>query len=270
MVGRSANDFPPLSSHHPAAHSGPGQVRLKSAAEINAIRLAGQINHRLLEMVSERLQPGMTTGQIDQWIYDLTVAEGGRPATLGYKGFTKSCCISPNEVVCHGIPGSRILQEGDIVNVDVSTVLGGYFGDSSRMFFIGEVRPEARKLVEVTRECLDLGIAQVKPGNFVGDIGSAIQAHAEQHGYSVVRDFAGHGIGQAFHEEPDIPHYGTRGEGPPLLPGMVFTIEPMINAGDWMVAVLADGWTAITCDGSLSAQYEHTVAVTPDGVEILT
>jgi len=179
-------------------------------------------------------------------------------------------CTSVNEVVCHGIPGDRVLMEGDIVNVDISPILDGYFGDSSRMYMVGKVSPEAAKLVSVTRECLELGIRQVHPGGFLGDIGQAIQAHAESNGFSVVRDFVGHGVGIKFHEEPQVPHFGRRGTGHPLLPGMVFTIEPMINAGAYPTKILEDGWTAITRDGSLSAQFEHTVHVTETGVEILT
>ncbi len=179
-------------------------------------------------------------------------------------------CTSINEVVCHGIPGDRALVEGDIVNVDVTSILDDFYGDASRMYAVGEIGAEAARLVRVTRECLELGIAQVRPGGRLGDIGAAIEAHAREHGYSVVRTFGGHGIGRGFHEEPFVPHYGRAGTGDPLVPGMVFTIEPMINQGTWRVKMLPDGWTAVTADGKLSAQWEHTVAVVAGGVDVLT
>ncbi|MCZ6533777.1 MAG: methionyl aminopeptidase [SAR324 cluster bacterium] len=243
---------------------------IKSKAQIEGIRKAGRLNKRILDMLEERIREGVTTIQIDQWVHELTVANNGVPAPLNYKQFPKSVCTSVNEVVCHGIPEKRKLLSGDIMNVDVTSILQGYYGDSSRMFMIGEVSPEARKLVQVTKECLEIGIAQVKPGGFVGDIGSAIQDYAEQRGYSVVRDFVGHGTGLRFHEDPQIPHFGQKGKGHPFLPGMVFTIEPMINAGHYATTILKDGWTAVTRDGSLSAQWEHTLAVTSDGVDVLT
>jgi len=259
----------------PAARAVPrsrmvSNIPIMDASQIEGIRRAGLVNREMLDMLSERIEAGITTEQIDQWVHEHTLSVGGRPATLGYKGYPKSTCTSVNEVVCHGIPGERLLADGDIVNVDVTTILNGFYGDSSRMFLVGNVNAEARKLVEVTRECLELGIAQVKPGNTIGDIGAAIQAHAEGHGFSVVRDFVGHGIGQKFHQEPQVPHFGRKGQGEPLLPGMVFTIEPMINQGDWRVKILDDDWTAVTRDGSLSAQFEHTVVVTTDGVDVLT
>lgn len=243
---------------------------IKTKAQIEGIRKAGRLNAEILDMLAERIAEGVTTEQVDQWVHEFTVARGAVPAPLNYKGYPKSVCTSINEVVCHGIPETRALVGGDIVNVDVTSVLDGFFGDSSRMYMIGEVSRQARELVRVTKECLEVGIAQVRPGAFVGDIGHAIQQHAEPLGYSVVREFVGHGTGVKFHEEPQIPHFGRKGEGYPLLPGMVFTIEPMINVGDWPVKILADRWTAITRDGSLSAQWEHTVAVTGDGVDVLT
>ena len=245
-------------------------VRLKTAREIELMRESCRLAVETLQAVAEILRPGLTTDAIDSFVHEHTVAQGAIPAPLNYKGFPKSVCTSINEVVCHGIPGDLVLADGDIVNVDVTTILDGYFGDSSRMFLIGNVSDEARRLVDVTRECLELGIAQVRPGNTLGDVGAAIQAHAEGHGYSVVRDFVGHGIGQKFHQEPQVPHFGRKGQGQPLLPGMVFTIEPMINQGDWRVKILEDDWTAVTRDGSLSAQFEHTVVVTSDGVDVLT
>ncbi len=264
------------------AHPGMGDPRLhrrdgtliKTAVQIEGIRQACQLTCRILDMLQPRIVPGITTEQINQWVHDATLAAGAIPAPLNYPGpvrpFPKSVCTSINEVVCHGIPDGTMLHEGDIINVDVTSVLNGYFGDASRMYLLGEVSPQARKLVEVTRECLALGIDQVRPGGTVGDIGQAIQAHAESNGFSVVRDFVGHGVGLRFHEEPQIPHFGQRGRGPQLQPGMVFTIEPMINAGDWRVRILPDGWTAVTRDRSLSAQFEHTVEVTSTGVQVLS
>lgn len=254
---------------HVEAGAGSG-IRIKTPEQIAGIRRACRLTREILDLVASRIREGVTTEEIDRWVHQATVEAGARPAPLGYKGFPKSVCTSINEVVCHGIPGPRELAGGDIVNVDVTPVLDGYYGDASRMFLIGEVSEEARRLVEVTRECLERGIATVRPGGRAGDIGEAIQTHAEAHGYSVVRKFTGHGIGLAFHEEPQIFHFGRRGTGPELRAGMTFTIEPMINAGDWRVEILDDGWTAVTADGSLSAQWEHTVLVTGDGVEVLT
>jgi len=246
------------------------QILLKSEGQIAGIRSAGQLTSQILDMLGPRISPGITTQQIDDWVHEYTLDHGAIPATLHYRGYPKSCCTSLNEVICHGIPGPRVLQEGDILNVDVTSILDGYYGDASRMWLIGEVSDEARRLSEVTRECMERGIAQVKPGNRLGDIGHAIQEHAEAHGYSVVRRFVGHGIGVRFHEPPDVFHYGRAGTGVRLVPNMVFTIEPMINAGGPELYVLDDGWTAVTADGSLSAQWEHTVCVTEDGVEVLT
>ena len=243
---------------------------IKTPAQIEGIRRSCVATKRILDMLEGRIVPGVTTDTINTWVHEATLAAGAKPAPLNYRGFPKSVCTSINEVVCHGIPDGTVLKNGDIINVDVTCILDGYYGDASRMYLVGDVSPDAKRLVQVTRECLDLGIKQVRPGGFVGDIGQAIQAHAESSGFSVVRDFVGHGVGIRFHEEPQIPHFGSRGRGHPLLPGMVFTIEPMINAGDWKVEILDDGWTAVTVDGSLSAQFEHTVTVTPTGVEILT
>ena len=249
---------------------GKNSTLIKTPAQIEGIRLSCQATRRILDLLEGRLVPGVTTEEINTWVHEATLKEGAIAAPLNYRGFPKSVCTSINAVVCHGIPDPTALREGDIINVDVTCILDGYYGDASRTYEVGTVAPEARRLVRVTRECLDLGIKQVRPGGFVGDIGQAIQAHAEAAGFSVVRDFVGHGVGIRFHEEPQIPHFGTRGRGHPLLPGMVFTIEPMINAGDWRVKILDDGWTAVTTDGSLSAQFEHTVEVTPTGVEILS
>lgn len=264
--GQTARSWTPTGAGQRKAHS----TLIKTKAQIEGIRRAGRLNCEILDMLEEKVREGVTSEEIDRWVYDLTLSRGAVPATLNYKGYTKSTCISVNEVVCHGIPDGRVLRAGDIVNVDVSSRLDGFFGDSSRMFLIGDVGSDAKRLVEATAKCLELGIAQVKPGNFVGDIGFAIQSHATKEGFSVVRDFVGHGTGVQFHEEPQIPHFGQKGKGHPLLPGMVFTIEPMINQGRYAVEILADGWTAVTKDRSLSAQFEHTVLVTPGGVEIMT
>lgn len=245
-------------------------IALKTGEEIAGIRRAGQLTKSLLDGLDDVVRPGVTTGEIDLWVHERMVAAGGRPATLGYKGYTKSTCTSINEVVCHGIPGERVLVEGDIVNVDVTSILDGFFGDASRMYRVGRVSEEAARLVDVTRQALELGIAQVRPGGRLGDVGAAIERHARAHGFSVVKNFGGHGIGRVFHEEPFVPHFGKAGTGVPLVPGMVFTIEPMLNQGTWKVRVLDDGWTAVTGDGKLSAQWEHTVAVVDDGVDVLT
>jgi methionyl aminopeptidase len=246
------------------------QILIKSEEQIAGIRRAGQLTREILDMLGPRISPGITTQQIDDWVHEYTLDHGATPATLNYRGYPKSCCTSLNEVICHGIPGPRVLQEGDILNVDITSILDGYYGDSSRMWLIGEVSDEARRLSDVTRECMERGIAQVKPDNRLGDIGHAIQEHAEAHGYSVVRRFVGHGTGVRFHEPPDVFHYGRAGTGVRLVPNMVFTIEPMINAGGHELYVLDDNWTAVTADGSLSAQWEHTVRVTNGGVEVLT
>jgi len=262
--------FPNPFRRSPSRTKRPKPPRLKTPEQIEGIRRAGRLAKAILEMLEERIAPGVTTQDIDDWAVEMSRQAGAASAPLGYRGFPKSVCTSVNEVVCHGIPGPQELREGDIVNVDVTPVLDGFYGDSNRMYLVGEVNEEARRLVEVTRECLERGIRAVRPGGRVGDIGYAIQTHAEAHGYSVVRQFGGHGVGLQFHEEPHIPHYGKRGTGQLLQPGMVFTIEPMINQGNWRVRVLPDGWTAMTVDGRLSAQFEHTVAVTEDGVDVLT
>ncbi len=246
------------------------RIELKSQEQIEGIRRAGQLTREILTRLEGIADVGVTTGEIDQWVYDFTLKRGARPATLGYKGYPKSCCTSINEVVCHGIPSDRKLLSGDIINIDVTSILDGFYGDASCMYLIGDVSEEARHLVEITKQCLDLGIATVRPEGHIGDIGHAIQTHAEAHGYSVVRQFVGHGIGTKFHESVQVPHFGKPGDGPMMVPGMVFTIEPMINAGRYGVKILDDDWTAITRDGSLSAQWEHTIAVTETGVDILT
>lgn len=249
----------------------PSHELIKNEEDIKWIKKAAKINNAVLDLVGEKIQEGMTTAQIDQLVYDYTVSHGGIPACLGYEGFPKSCCVSINDEVCHGIPDEAvILMDGDIVNVDCTTIVHGHFADASRMYCIGNVSDEAKRLVEVTRECLEEGIKAVRPWGHVGDIGAAIQEHAHKNGYSVVVDFCGHGVGNAFHEDPYVHHVGIRGTGMVLAPGMVFTIEPMINEGKSSLFIDADnGWTAYTEDGSLSAQWENTMVVTDKGVEIL-
>ncbi|MCP6761096.1 MAG: type I methionyl aminopeptidase [Fischerella sp. CENA71] len=246
-------------------------IVILSQRELEKMRQAGHLAAELLDHLEPMVKPGVNTLEINDEAERWTQAHGAKSAPLGYKGYPKSICTSINEVVCHGIPSAKqILKDGDIINIDVTLIVDGYHGDTSKTFFVGTPSPVAKKLVEVTKECRDRGIAEVKPGARIGDIGAAIQEYAESQGFSVVRDFVGHGISNIFHTAPDIPHYGTRGKGRVLRPGMVFTIEPMINEGTWEVEVLSDGWTALTRDRKLSAQFEHTVAVTEDGVEILT
>lgn len=255
-----------------SGHLVPKRKLIKTAEQIEGIRRSGVINTGALDLVAKEIKAGMTTAVIDKLVYDYTLSHGAVPAPLNYEGFPKSVCTSVNEVVCHGIPSEKkILREGDIINVDVSTILDGYFSDASRMFMIGEVSPDKRKLVTVTRECLEIGMQAAKPFGFVGDIGNAIQKHAEKNGFSVVRDLCGHGVGLAFHEAPDIMHFGKKGTGMLLVPGMVFTIEPMINMGHYNVFLDdADDWTVLTRDGLPSAQWEHTFVMTDAGLEILT
>lgn len=255
------------------------QICLLSRREIDKMRRAGCLAAQLLDHLATMVKPGVSTLEINDEAERWTLAHGAKSAPLGYPhgaksgypNFPKSICTSVNEVICHGIPSAKqILKEGDIINIDVTPIVDSYHGDTSKTFFVGTPSPTAKKLVEVTEECLRRGIAAVKPGGRIGDIGAAIQEYAEANGFSVVRDFVGHGISHIFHTAPQIPHYGTRGKGKRLKPGMVFTIEPMINEGTWEAVVLEDGWTAVTKDGKLSAQFEHTIAVSKDGVEILT
>ncbi|MCQ2232528.1 MAG: type I methionyl aminopeptidase [Paludibacteraceae bacterium] len=250
----------------------PSRKLIKTPEQIEGIRRSGLVNTGVLDLVEREIKAGMSTEDIDKLVYDYTTAHGAIPAPLNYEGFPKSVCTSINEVVCHGIPNPRtILKEGDIINVDVSTILDGYYSDASRMFCIGEVSPEKKRLVDVTKECLEIGMAAAKPYGFVGDIGAAVEKHAKANGYSVVRDLSGHGVGLAFHEEPQVDHFGKPGTGMLLVPGMVFTIEPMINMGKYPVSFSRiDGWTVTTRDGLPSAQWEHTFLMTEDGLEILT
>ncbi len=247
-----------------------GQIKLHGAAAFEAMRKAGWLAAEALDLLTERVKPGVTTAALDDFVFQFAMDHKAYPAPLGYRGFRKSICTSINHVVCHGIPDNKPLRDGDIVNIDVTFILDGWHGDSSRMYLVGEAPRRAQRLVAVTYESLMRGIAAVRPGATTGDIGAAIQQYAEAERCSVVRDFCGHGLGQLFHDEPNILHYGRKGEGAPLKPGMFFTIEPMINLGRAAVKVLPDGWTAVTRDRSLSAQFEHTVGVTETGVEIFT
>ncbi|MEL6319912.1 MAG: type I methionyl aminopeptidase [Cyanobacteria bacterium J06626_14] len=247
------------------------RITLLSTREIDKMRQAGQLAARLLAHLEPMVKPGVTTLELNDEAERWTQSHGATSAPLGYHGFPKSICTSVNAVVCHGIPNDKqTLKDGDIINIDVTPILDGYHGDTSRTFFVGTPSPDAKRLVEATEECMMRGIGEVKPGARIGDIGAAIQDYAESLGFSVVRDFVGHGVGRIFHTAPQIPHYGTRGKGKKLRSGMVFTIEPMINEGTWEVEVMDDGWTAFTKDRKLSAQFEHTIAVTSNGVEILT
>lgn len=249
----------------------PDGIELHDAVDFEGMRKAGQLAAATLDMITAHVLPGVTTEELDRLCHDYTLKHNAVPAPLNYKGFPKSICTSINHVVCHGIPGDRKLKEGDIVNIDVTCILDGWHGDTSRMFLVGDKIPvKARKLVDVTYDCMMAGIEAVRPGATLGDIGHAIQTIADSHRYGVVRDFCGHGLGRVFHAPPSIMHIGEPATGARLEPGMFFTIEPMINAGHWATKILPDGWTAVTKDRSLSAQFEHTLAVTDDGFEIFT
>ncbi len=247
-----------------------GHIKLYNSADFDGMRAASQLTARALDHIAGMVKPGLTTQEIDDFVFQFGMDNNAVPATLNYRGYTKSCCTSINHVVCHGIPDNKPLKNGDIINVDVTYILDGWHGDSSRMYNVGTVKRAAERLVEVTYESLLRGIAEVKPGNFTGDIGAAIQDYAESERCGVVRDFCGHGVGRLFHDAPNILHYGRRGEGVEMKAGMIFTIEPMINLGRPHVKVKSDGWTAITRDRSLSAQFEHSVGVTEEGCEIFT
>ena len=247
-----------------------GAIKLHGPAGFEGMRRAGRLGAEILDALVPHVVPGVATAELDDIVREMTVAAGGVPATLGYRGYTHSCCISINHVVCHGIPSDKTLKDGDIVNIDVTPMLDGWHGDTSRMFLVGDVGIKARRLVDVTYECLMLGLEQARPGNHLGDVAHAIQHHAEKHRYGVVRDFCGHGLGQIFHDAPEVVHVGRPGTGPELRPGMFFTVEPMINIGRPDVKLLDDGWTAVTRDRSLSAQFEHSIGITEDGCEIFT
>ena len=246
------------------------RIRFKSPKDVAAIKKAGKLVVDTLDLVEANLRPGMTTDEINTLVHDYTLQNNGKPAPLNYRGFPKSVCVSVNDEICHGIPGGRILKDGDIVNVDVTTILDGYYADCNKTFFIGTPSKDAQKIVAVTLECLRRGIANVRPGNTLGDVGWAIQSYAESQGCSVVREFVGHGVGFDFHEPPQVMHYGKKGHGLTLLPDMVFTVEPMINLGARELHLLDNGWTAVTDDESLSAQFEQTILVTETGSESLT
>lgn len=245
-------------------------IKLYDETGFAGMRKAGRLAAEILDALVPHVVPGVTTGELDDIVRRMTLDGGGVPATLGYRGYTHSCCTSLNNVICHGIPGDYRLKDGDIINIDVTPLVDGWHGDSSRMYIAGETSIKARRLVEVTYECLMLGIEQAKPGNHLGDIGYAIQHHAEKHRYGVVRDFCGHGLGRVFHDSPEVVHVGRPGTGPELRPGMFFTIEPMINIGKPGVKMLDDGWTAVTRDRTLSAQFEHSIGITETGCEIFT
>ena len=245
-------------------------IKLHTPEDFEGMRRAGRLAAEALDMIAEHVKPGVKTGALDKMLDAFMRDHRAIPATLGYRGYTKSSCISINHVVCHGIPGEKVLRDGDILNIDVTPILDGWHGDTSRMYAAGRLNRRAERLLDVTHEALMRGIAAVKPGARLGDIGHAIQSYAERERCGVVRDFCGHGLGQVFHDAPSVMHYGDPGTGPELAPGMFFTIEPMINLGRPDTKILADGWTAVTRDKSLSAQFEHSIGVTEDGVEIFT
>lgn len=246
-------------------------INLKTPEQIEGIRKCGELVVATLNMAAQHVKPGITTDELNTLVHEYTLAHNATPAPLGYRGYTKSVCTSINEVICHGIPCERKLLDGDIINIDVTSVLNGYYADANQTYFVGTPGPDAVKIVNVARESLKRGLEMVIPRNTLGDVGWAIQNYAEREmGCSVVREFVGHGLGLNFHENPQVLHYGRRGDGVPLVPGMVFTIEPMINLGTHKLKVLDDGWTAITLDGALSAQFEQTIVVTNNGYEVLT
>lgn len=247
-----------------------GTIKLHGPHGFEGMRRAGRLAADILDEIAPQVVPGVSTEELDRQIREMMLDGGSVPATLGYRGYTHSCCISINHVVCHGIPSPKTLKDGDIINIDVTPLLDGWHGDTSRMFLVGDVPLKARRLVDVTYECLMIGIDKARPGGRLGDIGAAIQEHAHQFRYGVVRDFCGHGLGQLFHDAPEVVHAARAGTGPELRPGMFLTIEPMINLGKADVKVLSDGWTAVTRDKSLSAQFEHSIGITEDGCEIFT
>ncbi len=247
-----------------------GQVKVHGPEGFEGMRVAGKLAAECLDMLTPHVQPGVVTDELDRLAREFILDHGALPACLGYRGYTKTLCISPNHIVCHGIPGERTLREGDIANIDVTVIVDGWHGDHSRMYGVGAISPRANRLIEVTYEAIQKGLDVVKPGARTGDIGHAIQTYVEAQRCSVVRDFCGHGLGRVFHDSPNILHFGQKGTGELLRPGMFFTIEPMVNLGKYQVKLLSDGWTAVTRDKSLSAQCEHSVAVTETGYEIFT
>ncbi|MBP6031430.1 MAG: type I methionyl aminopeptidase [Sphingobium sp.] len=261
-------DYMTMTAESPPTRS--TAIKLYDESGFAGMRKAGRLAAEILDALVPHVVPGVSTGELDDIVRRMTIDGGGVPATMGYRGYEHSCCTSINTVICHGIPGDRRLAEGDIVNIDVTPMVDGWHGDSSRMYIAGEAPIKARRLVEVTYECLMLGIEQAKPGGHLGDIGYAIQRHAEKHRYGVVRDFCGHGLGRVFHDSPEVVHVGIPCTGPELKPGMFFTIEPMINIGKAGIRMLEDGWTAVTRDRTLSAQFEHSIGITETGCEIFT
>lgn len=247
-----------------------GTIKLHGPEGFAGMRRAGRLAADILDALAPMVQPGVTTAELDDFVRQMTLDGGAVPATLGYRGYAHSCCISINHVICHGIPSAKVLKDGDILNIDVTPLLDGWHGDTSRMYIAGDAPLKAKRLIDVTHECMMLGIEQAKPGKRLGDIGAAIQAHAERHRYGVVREFCGHGLGRLFHDAPEVIHAGKPGTGPELRPGMFLTIEPMINLGKPWAKMLSDGWTAVTRDKSLSAQFEHSIGITEDGCEIFT
>ena len=253
-----------------SAHRAPRHVKIHGLEDFAGMRRAGRLAAEVLDFITPHVVPGVTTDALDRLCHEFILERGATPAPLNYRGFPKSICTSINHVVCHGIPGAKELADGDIVNLDITVILDGWFGDTSRMFYAGQAGVKARRLVDATFEAMWKGIEAVRPGATLGDVGHAIQAHVESRRFSVVRDFCGHGLGRVFHDAPNIMHFGKPGEGLVLREGMFFTIEPMINAGRFEVKILDDGWTAVTRDRSLSAQFEHSLAVTADGHEVFT
>jgi len=247
-----------------------GDIKIHGPEAFEGMRKAGRLAAEVLDHIVEFVKPGVTTETLNTICHDFIIEHGAIPAPLNYKGFPKSICTSVNHVICHGIPGDKVLKDGDTLNIDVTVILDGWYGDTSRMYYVGKPKVLAQRLCQTTFECMWKGIEAVKPGAHLGDIGAAIQEHAEANRFSVVRDFCGHGIGRVFHDEPSVMHFGRKGHGPELRPGMFFTIEPMINAGKPYSKILADDWTAVTRDKSLSMQFEHTLAVTEDGYEVFT
>ncbi len=258
-----------LNTYEEQGYTLPPRDVVKTPEQIDGIRKSGELTRRVLDMVAEIIKAGITTREINEWIHEFTIQNGAIPATLNYNGFPKSCCTSINNVICHGIPDETVLKDGDIINVDVTSILDGYYSDASRMFIIGEVSETAKKLVEVAKECLYIGIEQIKPYTSLNNVGRAVEEHANKNGFSVVRDFGGHGLGLKFHEFPHVDHHSKNDKGVLLLPNMVLTVEPMINEGSYQCRILEDEWTVVTKDGSLSAQWEHTIRVTEDGYEII-
>lgn len=269
-MGEDARRSTATSTKSPISKVSQPRIIPRSPKYIEGMRATCHLAKEALDMVESRITAGISTNEIDNWVSEFLKDHHATAAPLNYHGFPKSICTSINEVICHGIPGYQVIKDGDIINVDITCILDGYFGDTSRTFLIGNCSEDAKKLTQVTKECLDIGIQATSPFGFIGDIGAAIQKHAHAAGFSVVEQYVGHGIGKKFHMDPQVPHFGTKGTGPQILPGMCFTIEPMINLGRKDLKILKDNWTAVTIDNKLSAQFEHTLLITETGVEVLT